>query len=109
MAVVHYVVKETMLPGGEKMIRGNLALGAYATGGADLNLANFLKSTEEPTVWVSPTHNVTTHMCLANVHNAEYIKVVCVACGADTDGYAETNNSAPLGINCAFIAVGQAY
>jgi len=51
MAVVHYVTKETVLPGGERLIRGifNLA-DSYTANGDPVNLSNYFKSTSSPTV-----------------------------------------------------------
>ena len=45
MAVVHSVDFSTPLSGGYKMIAGEGNVGAYATGGAPLNLANYFDST----------------------------------------------------------------
>jgi hypothetical protein len=113
MACIHYVTKECLLPGGEKLVRGKLTLGSYAASGATLNLANYFKSTEAPTVITGPVANATNvaFPTQVNVTNAETITVLalCGGLGASEPLYYLNAGFELTSQNCDFYAIGQAY
>ena len=113
MAVVHYVTSETLLPGGEKLIRGKLTLSSYAAGGATLNLANYLKDDQVPTVFVGTVANATNvaFPTMVNTSNAESIKILCMAggLGASQPLYFLNAGFELTAQNVDFYALGRSY
>lgn len=115
MAVVHYVTRETLLPGGEKMVRGKLTVGTLGSSGtAALNLANYLKSSETPVIlidgFVENAANAAFPLSV-NAANAEVITVQarCGGLGASQPLYAANAGLELTAANVDFVAIGQAY
>jgi hypothetical protein len=115
MAVVHYVTRETMLPGGEKLIRGKLTVGSTAAAGAALNLANYFKSSTECTVVCEAfVQNAVTNAAFGvatNQANAETITVQTFVggLGASQPFYVSNAGLELTARNIGFHAIGQAY
>ena len=113
MAVIHFVQAETLLPGGEKLIRGKLTIGAHAAGGAALNLANYLKDDQVPTVFVGTVANATNvaFPTMVNTSNAESIKILCMTggLGAEQPLYMLNAGFELTAQNVDFYALGRAY
>ena len=114
MTVVHYITKQTVLPGGERLIRGifNLA-DSYTAGGDPVNLSNYFKSTGSPTVVCASAdgyaveHNQGTAASgtLLAYHNALVVNGVGAASNA---ALVQVHSAANLVlVNVAFFAFGK--
>jgi hypothetical protein len=114
---VHYVSKQTVLPGGEKLVRGLATLASsYATGGDVLNLANYFDEDGSPTVVTcSADGYVTEHnqgtaakgtiICYYNIMNADTTNGV----SQNTALYQVDPATDLDAVNVIFTAVGKAY
>lgn len=113
MAVVIRVDSEGATLHGEKMIRGSLAVGTYATDGAALNLANYFKSTTYPSVLITSgsgyalEHNQGT---AASGKIKAYFSEVNQNGANDSYALVEVTNATDLSaVNIPFVAFGQPF
>lgn len=113
MAVVHYVDAETLLPGGDKLLRGKLTIGSTGAGQTLLNLANYLKDDQTPCVFVSPIENATNKAFSLGVNtcNAEVIGIKAYVTGLSAEDTLQTANAGLelTAHNVDFLAIGRSY
>lgn len=114
---VIYVSKTTVLPGGEKLVRGKAnPTSSYAAGGEGLNLSNFLLSTGSPTVVCSGADG---YVCEHDQGTATAGKLVMYQNLLNTDTVNGVAANTALyqchtgldvsGVNVVFCAIGKAY
>ena len=111
-------VKESIMPNGEKLIHGFVAVGigaqgAYDTTNTSMLLSSYFQSTERPTVIVEPkngyvfNHNGGTSaggLFKAYRQNMNQINGVSTAIAM-----VEVSNAVNLNLNTHFFAIGKAY
>jgi len=113
--VIYKIIKSTVLPGGEKMLRGTLLVSNnYYTGGAGMNVANDLKATGSPTVAVFPADGYIFEHDQGTASAGKLQAFYSILNGLNGANFntslkeviANTDLSA---VNAIFIAIGQAY
>lgn len=111
--VVHHVIEEIPLSGGQKMLTGKLNMStSYAAAGDALNLSNYLKSASSPTVIVGGEQNASNIavLCSHDSGTAAAGKIRIYLGGTAEDEFEEANATLDFsGVNIPFVAVGQAF
>lgn len=114
MAVIHHVITDLRFPEGRRLLVGKLDIGAYAAGGATLNLANYFEDDAVPSLMLLPDIQAANagFGLGANISNGELIAIrvlVPIQSNADTavDYLGEANVGMRLGANVEFWAIGQ--
>jgi hypothetical protein len=114
---VTYISKQTVLPGGEKLVRGIATLSSsYAASGDALNLSNYLDDDASPTVITCTADGYATEhsqgtaaagtvVAYFNVLNTDTVNGV-----AQNTALYEVQTAADLSaVNVVFTAIGKAY
>ena len=109
---VHHVLKETPLPGGEKMVRGKINLSSsYAAAGDACNLSNYFQGS--PQVVVQAMDQNSSNVAVGVSHNGGTAAAGLVRVyvgGTAEDEFLEANAALDFsGVNVPFVAIGQAY